>query len=100
MSNTHRHAPAKRPSPVLLVLSWVGSLLSIGLLFVFGNAVISDFASFRSCNSNSAGISVAACGKQSLNVGDLMLLLLFALAAALVVTLFTAAWRLSRRSLK
>jgi hypothetical protein len=80
----------------LIVVSWVGDLLSVGLLVVLGRVVVADFGGFRSCNNNSSGLSISTCGKQSLNPGDWLLLLLFCLTACLVVSLFTYAWRLSR----
>lgn len=88
---------AEKHSLAFVITTWVGAVLSVGLLYAAGNAVISDLASFRSCDANSAGLYVVNCGKPSFNLGDAMLILLFILAAALTATLFTAAWRFTRR---
>ena len=88
----------KRRSPLLIVTTWLCSFVSVGLLFLAGLAVKSDLASFKSCKANDNGLVVVACGKQSLNWGDAFLIGMFVLAAVLVVTLFTAAWRMTRRS--
>lgn len=84
---------ARRRSPGFIAASWIASCLSLGILYAAGLAVSSDFAQFRSCNTND-GLSLHSCGKQSINVGDLVLIILFILAAVLVVTLFTASWRM------
>lgn len=89
----------KRRSPAFIVSVWVASFLSLGLLYATGLAVSSDFAQFRSCSTND-GLALHSCGKQAINVGDLMLVTLFVLAAVLVVTLFTASWRTVRGSTK
>jgi hypothetical protein len=93
-----RAKTSRRPSRPLwqVVALWVLSLLSVGLLYLAGNAVDADLGSFRSCNSNNSGLTISNCGKQGLNFGDVVLFILFALAACLVVTLFTAAWRTTR----
>lgn len=88
---------AKRRSPLLLGGSWLASFASLGLLYGAARLVLADFAAFRSCSSNASGLVVESCGKRSLNMGDLLLLALFFMAAALVVALFTAAWRMTRR---
>jgi hypothetical protein len=89
---------AKPRSTRFIAFVRVCSFLSLGLLYLAGSAVASDFASFRACSSNSSGLSIHSCGKQSLNVGDVALVLLFILSATMAVTLFTAAWRHSRRT--
>ena len=92
-----RAKATKQRAPMLIVVTWVSSFLSLGLLFLTGSVLMSDFGSFRSCSHNN-GLTVSSCGKQSLNLGDLMLCILFVLSAALVVSLFTAAWRMSKRT--
>jgi hypothetical protein len=92
-------APRKH-SPGAIVSIWIGSLLSLGLLYLAGTAVDADLGSFRSCSANNNGLSVTNCGKSGLSPGDLVLLVLLALCACLVVTLFTAAWRMTRRTSK
>jgi hypothetical protein len=86
----------KRRSPGYLIFIWITSFLSVGLLLLAGNAVRSDIAQFRSCNSNSSSLAIHACGKTSLNVGDLVLFLLFVLCAGLAVSLFTHSWQASK----
>lgn len=103
MSKWSRSKAAKPPkthSPAYHVIVWVSSVLSVLLLWFIANAVISDLGSLRSCNGNSSGLSVASCGKQSLNPGDLILFGLFVLSACLTVSLFTMAWRSVRREPK
>jgi hypothetical protein len=97
MSRGKARAARQRPRPVWQIVGlWLGSLLSVGLLYLVGSAVDSDLGSFRSCSTNSSGLTISNCGKQGLNFGDVILLALFALAACLVVTMFTAAWRTTR----
>ena len=88
---------ARRRSPAFIATSWIASFLSLGLLYLAGLAVSSDFAQFRSCSSNN-GLALHSCGKNNVNLGDLILIALFILAALLVVTLFTASWRMTRGS--
>ena len=80
-----------------VVGTWVAGFFSLGLLYLVGSAVEADAASFRSCSANNSGLVVSSCGKQSVNPGDLVLLLLFILTACLVVAIFTAAWRMTKR---
>jgi hypothetical protein len=87
---------SKQRSTGHLVFIWFSSFVSVGLLLLAGNAVRSDVGQFRSCNSNSSGLVIHACGKTSLNIGDLILFCLFILCAALVVSLFTHSWRLTK----
>ena len=92
--------PAKVPkqrSASFIIAIWVGSVLSLLLLWAAASAFVADMWSLRSCNGNSGSLLVTNCGKQSLNPGDLMLFILLALSACLTVSLFTAAWRISRR---
>jgi small-conductance mechanosensitive channel len=79
-----------------VVFVWVMSLLSVGLLLLAGTAVRSDIGQFRSCNSNNSGLVIHACGKSSLNVGDLILFVLFILCAGLVVSLITHSWHATK----
>ena len=85
----------KRKSPAVIISTWVASFLSLGLLYAVGVAVTSDFAQFRSCNTNN-GLALHSCGKQAINLGDLLLIALFVLAALLVITLFTASIQMVR----
>ena len=86
----------KQHSTRFLIFLWVSSILSLLLLYVAGNAVTDSMAAFQSCSSNSTGLEIHNCGKQALNVGDIIIFGLFALAAALTVSLFTASWRATR----
>ena len=79
-----------------LVFLWFCSLLSVGLLYLSGNAVTDTMAAFQSCSSNSTGLSIHNCGKQGLNIGDIIIFALFTLSAALTVSLFTFSWRATR----
>jgi hypothetical protein len=88
----------KPTSIKMLVVIWLATLLGGGLVYVFANALVSTLKTFRSCDSNSAGLMVSACGKQGLNVGDTILLGLFVASVALFVSLCTAAIRMSRRN--
>jgi hypothetical protein len=90
---------AKAPSKKSLVGSWLLSLLSLSLLWLTATMVKSNFASFRSCSANNNGLYLTNCGKQSLNGGDLVLIGLFLLATFLAFSLFTHAWRLTRRTI-
>ena len=86
----------RRAAPGAIIASWVGSLLSVGLLYLCAKMVLSDFASFRSCASNNTGLYISSCGKQSINVGDFIFVLLFVASAVLTLSLFTHAWRITR----
>lgn len=79
-----------------LAFLWVCSILSIGLLYLAGNALTDSIAAFQSCDTNNTGLSISSCGKQGLNVGDVILFALFAASAALTVSLFTMSWRKTR----
>lgn len=95
---SRKSSKPSQPRPLWMVITtWVCSLLSTGLLYLAAIAVDADLASFRSCSANSSGLTISNCGKQSLNPGDLILIALLILSACLTVTLFTAAWRMTRR---
>jgi hypothetical protein len=79
-----------------MVCTWIGALVSILLLLPTGAAIGADVSSFRSCNVNNSGLFVDNCGKQSVNLGDLVIFALFVGSLAVVVCLFTHAWRSSR----
>lgn len=97
MSKSSRSAKPRR-SPIIITFVWLSGLVSLGLLYAAANAVVSDFGSFRSCSSNTSGLSVSNCGKTSLNPGDMILMVLFVLAAVLAISLMTAAWQMTWRS--
>lgn len=79
-----------------LTFLWVSTILSVGLLFLVGNALTDSVAAFQSCDTNNTGLSVSSCGKQGLNVGDVVLFVLFVAAAGLAVSLATLSWRKTR----
>lgn len=87
--------PVQKPSLKLLVLTWLGALLSVAILLFAARALVASIASFRSCGDNVA--LVANCGKAALNVGDLVIFCWFVLSAALVASTVTAAQRVTRR---
>jgi hypothetical protein len=86
---------ARKGSPKYIAFIWIFSLLSAGLLLVAGKAVLGVFGSFRSCESN-VGLVVRSCGKNSINLGDAIIIGLFILTAFLAVSLFTASLRTTR----
>jgi hypothetical protein len=90
---------AKRRSPLLIIATFLSGILSIGLLVIATKAVLANFAAYRSCEANNSGLVVVSCGKQGLTFTDIFLVILMVLAATLVVTLFTATWRMMRRRL-
>jgi hypothetical protein len=71
---------------------WLAAVLSLGLLFLAGQALLSDLGSFRACNTPGA-LSISNCGKQGLNVGDFVIFVWLVLSAALALSLCTAALR-------
>lgn len=76
---------------------WAASAGSLVLVWLAARAVVSDFGSFRNCNTSTGIMSVSTCGKQSLDLGDFIILGLFALSACLSFSLVTAAWRATRK---
>jgi hypothetical protein len=92
-----RPGSVKERSTSFVIITWIASILAVGLLLLIGNAVKADIAGFRSCSVNNSGLTVTSCGRQGINAGDAILFGLFVMAASLVVTLFTAAWRMTRR---
>jgi small-conductance mechanosensitive channel len=93
-----RAQKAKSKASKTVFSSWLFALASAFLLYLVGKITVSNFSQFRSCDANVTGLTIQNCGKQSFNFGDLLVLVLFALTAALVVSLFTHAWRLSKGS--
>ncbi|HVX24532.1 MAG TPA: hypothetical protein VG992_04300 [Candidatus Saccharimonadales bacterium] len=101
MSKTKRDKAGKyapRHSTRYIIGLWVAAILSVGLLYALGHAVLSDAASLRPCSTNSSGLRVVNCGKAGVGVADLAVIALFILSACLTISLCTAAWRASRRS--
>jgi hypothetical protein len=78
--------------------AWIGAALSTLLLIPTGEALGSDIISFRSCSINSSGLFVDTCGKENVNSGDLVLVILFLGSLSIVICLITHAYRSSRRT--
>lgn len=87
----------KKRSPFVIAISWVAAIASLALVYFATRAMISDILSFRSCSINDSGLSVVNCGKQAISFGDVLLAVLLLLSILLSVSLFTGAWRASRR---
>ena len=87
----------KRPSIKALSAYWGIALASCSLLAISGVVMWQDIISFRSCNVNNTDLSVTTCGKASVNPGDGLLGVLFLFSFLLVISLFTHAYRLTRR---
>jgi hypothetical protein len=88
---------ARKASGWVISLYVFGGLLGMGSVYAVGRFLGSNLVAFRSCSHNNDGLSIANCGKQGLNSGDWVLILLFLLCAALTFVLFKRAWKLSRR---
>lgn len=87
----------KPASPKKLAAYWSAAAVSAVILYGCGAAVMATMGSFRSCEANSAGLFVRNCGKLNLTPSDLVILVVFIAAAVLCVSLFTAAWRITKR---
>ncbi len=83
--------------PWFIALTWVCSFASFGLVYLSAKVLAADVAGFRSCHANDTGLQSVACGKASVNFGDLVLFILFAASSALMFSLFTAALRMVRK---
>lgn len=88
---------AKAYSKKFIAFLWFSSLVSILLLYLAGTALTDTMSAFQSCSGNSTGLSISNCGKQGLNVGDIIIFTLFVLSAALTVSLVTASLRATKR---
>lgn len=80
-----------------LVSAWVLAGASLGLVWLSSRALISDLASFRSCDGGTGISTISSCGKQSMNIGDMILLGLFVLSACFSFSLLIGAWRMTRK---
>ena len=90
----------KKRSPLVIALAWVASVVSLLLVYGAASAMVNALLGFRSCDSNSAGLRIITCGKQSVTMGDVLIGLLLLLTIALSVSLFTGAWRATKRRKK
>ena len=89
----HKGEFVRSHSKGFIVAAWVVSVASLGLLWAASRAVMTDLGSFRSCGTDSGILSLPSCGKHSLDMGDLIILGLFALSVCLSFSLMTIAWR-------
>ena len=87
----------KKRRPLVLVISWIAAFASLALVYAAARAMVSDVQSFRSCSVNDSGLSIVSCGKDAITFGDVLLGALLLLSILLSASLFTAAWRASRR---
>ena len=76
---------------------WIAGTSSLGLVWLATRAVLSDLGSFRSCSEGTGVLGITSCGKQSLNVGDFVLMGLLALSAGFSFSLLTGAYRATRK---
>jgi len=81
----------------VIIWSWVGALTSVVLLWPASLVLVADLSGLRSCNVNNTGLTIASCGKQSLNIGDFIILVLVVSVAILAFCAVTYAVRMSRR---
>lgn len=95
--DNHGQFARRRGSPAQLLGFWAASLISLGLLYAILRVVMADFGAFRSCNGDTNILTITSCGKQSLNFGDFILLGLLGLSALFSFSLFTGAWRITRK---
>src|SRR5580692_5423551 len=93
---TKNSGQVKKLSKWMMFGAWICCILSIGLAYGIGIAIRNDLDSFRPCSYNN-GLAVLNCGKQTFNSGDFIIFGLFVLSVALVVCLFVASWRMTRR---
>jgi hypothetical protein len=84
-------------SASVMIWSWVGAVASVGLLWPAVLVMAADLSGLRSCNVNNSGLTSSACGKQSLNIGDFIILILVLSVAVLAFCAVTHAVRMSRR---
>lgn len=87
----------KKRSPFVIAIAWIAAVMSLSLVYFATRAMISDILSFRSCSVNDSGLTVVSCGKQAITLGDVLLGVLLLLSILLSISLFTGAWRASRR---
>jgi len=84
-------------SASVIIWSWVGALTSAALLWPAVLITAADLSGLRSCNVNNSGLTISSCGKQSLNIGDFIILILVVSVAILTFSAVTHAIRMSRR---
>lgn len=93
----NQYSYQRRPISVI-IWSWIGALLSIGLLVPAAAMVLADASAYRPCSINTSGLSVSDCGKRGVQISDLIVLVLFVAAVLLVICAVTHAIRMTRKS--
>jgi len=88
---------AQRKPFKILVAWWASALFSLIVLWLAARAVMGDLGGFRGCNGDTPVGGIVSCGKQSLTLGDLILIGLFVLSVSFAASLTTAAWRATRK---
>ncbi|MEO7364405.1 MAG: hypothetical protein ABIV43_02760 [Candidatus Saccharimonadales bacterium] len=88
---------AERKSNKVLAAWWGSALFSLVIVWLTARAATATLGGFRSCNGDTPVLNVSSCGKQSLTLGDMVLVGLFCLAIFMSFSLITAAWRATRR---
>jgi len=88
---------AGKSSPKSLALIWLAVLVSLAVAVGVGWFLTGDLIAFRSCGHNNTGLSISNCGKQGLNVSDILVILVFIAAVSVTLSLIGRAWKMSRR---
>jgi hypothetical protein len=96
-ANPRNRRLAVHRSVSVIVWSWVGALASASLLWPAVLVMAADLSGLRSCSVNNSGLTSSSCGKQSLNIGDFIILILVLSVAILAFCAVTHAVRMSRR---
>lgn len=77
--------------------SWVGAVASLALVWPAYFMLSVDLSGLRSCSVNNSGLTNSSCGKQSLNLGDFIILILALSVGLLAAAAVTHAIRMTRR---
>lgn len=88
----------QRRSVSVILWSWSGFFVSVGIMVLAGAMVYADASAYRPCSINSSGLSIVSCGKRSVDVSDLIIAGLFIGAVLLVISALTHAVRMSRKA--
>ncbi len=97
MSNSKSKKKASSTIQDNKLLVWLATIVSVGILLLLGQLVVSDFESFQSCTTSGGDSMLSSCGKQSVTATDALLVVLFILSAFLVVRLGSLAIQTIRR---
>ena len=87
---------AQQYSAGSIALAWLLGLIGLVATYFVGRFLANDLGAFRSCSHNT-GLAVVSCGKQGLDGGDVLIILIFLASIAICVGLFARAWSMSRR---